>query len=200
MNEENSPNLHVRFEGLNQPDLICPNHTCRQRTPATGFERFTTLQLDIIGETSLQGALDSWLQREEPVYLNAWKCSRCGQQGNPHKQNTMTLCPNVLRVQLKRYRTHFEEGSMVPARAEYLTHHIACEEVIKIGGASYRQVARIYHQGQSIYHGHYFTIGRHDLPQGRWWYYNDTVRRLEREEDDLDMQARVYLCLYERMQ
>ena len=111
----------------------------------------------------------------------------------------MTLCPKVLRVQLKRYRTHFQEGSMVLARAEYLTHHIACEEVITIGGTRYRQVARIYHQGQSIYHGHYFAICRHDLPQGRWWYYNDTVRRLEREEDDLDMQARVYLCLYERM-
>ena len=181
------------------------------------MEKLTCIQVDVQNTNSLQEALSVFEDQEEQVTLHGWRCRFCQQQAHPSKAHVITKCPKILFVQLKRFSTSFEPGVDVEARQEYITHRVQCEEYVQLregrrivnsDGAEtlqtfpvhYRQVARVYHQGSSLTIGHYFAICRHTHPDGNWWYYNDTMRRLERCEDDArDAAHRVYLCLYERM-
>ena len=99
---------------------------------------------------------------------------------------------------MNRFRTHRESVNSI-AKQEYLRHHVRCEEVLQVQGVSYRQVARIYHSGDSLDVGHYFVVCRHTHEAGNWWYYNDNVRRVEKPNDDLQNSSRVYMCFYEKI-
>ena len=198
---DNSPRLHSMFVGRLRPQFVCPDQSCAGATPVAieGVEDFTCLPLPIAGEISLQHALNSFLDTAEPVTA-AWSCQHCGNSDpQTRKRNALTQSPPVLCLQLKRFTTSFVEGSGGTASQEYLTHRVHCEEYLLVNHVRYCLIARVYHSGPSMHVGHYFTVCRHELPAGRWWYYNDTVRRLATAEDDLGDDSLVYLCFYERM-
>ena len=162
------------------------------------MEAFTSLSLDIRHLNSLQTALNNFEQHLENVNMASWTCAHCGTAAQPQKKNLITEYPKLLWIQLKRFATEYEAGSLIDARQQYLRHYVRCEEFIWIQHVQYRQVARIYHCGASLNRGHYFCICRHEHPGGNWWYFNDTTRRLERPADDADESSRVYMCFYER--
>ena len=183
--------------------LICPVPSCGHSKRATGSENFTCLQLDIQDPRiqSLQGVLDKFQTDQPQVELRGWACERCPCRANPIKQNSIVATPRLLFLHFKRFRTEFHRGRDVEARQSYVDTYIACEEFITLGSDRYRQIARIYFQGNSLHAGHYFAICRHTHthPSGNYWYYNDTTRRLERPGDDKHPNNRVYACFYERV-
>ena len=196
---DSSPKLQSLFLGVNQPVLKCSNPFCLHSVPVTGADAFTCMKVEIVGQDSLQQAVDDYLNHLEPVQLKDWICLDCNSREQPLKQNVVTSYPRLLWVMLNRFRTHFREGVDSSASQEYLRHHVQCEEALQVHGVSYRQVARIYHSGHSLYGGHYFVVCRHTHDAGNWWYYNDNVRRLERPNDDHQDSSRVYMCFYERI-
>ena len=105
----------------------------------------------------------------------------------------------MLFVQLKRFQTIPQPQHPDGYQRIYLTHHVVCEEELSLGNETYRLLAKIYHFGESINTGHYYTICRHAHAGGDWWYYNDIHRRLARPEDENSSNARVYLCIYEKI-
>lgn len=195
VDEDASPRLHSCLQGTLHPNWICQN--CSLKTPLTGFEKFTTLPIDIVGEISLQRAVDAFFSRKETVDLNGveWVCPGCKIPCPAKKQNAITKCPQLLLIQLKRFSTAFQVGQ--PATINYEKHYVECEKHLRIQQDLYILRAKIYHQGDSMEIGHYYTICYHKLPQGSWWYYNDTQRRVVRPTDNNPPDARVYLCLYE---
>ena len=196
---DSSPKLQPLFLGVNQPVLKCSNPCCLHSIPVTGADAFTCMPVEIVGQVSLQQAVDDYFNYLEPVQLKDWICLDCKSSEQPLKQNVYTLYPRVLLVMLNRFRTHYRKGVDSIANPEYLRHHVQCEEVLQVQGVSYRQVARIYHSGDSLDVGHYFVVCRHTHDAGNWWYYNDSVRRLERPNDDHQDSSRVYMCFYERI-
>ena len=159
-------------------------------------EAFTSLDIDIENHASLAAALRTFLNDEETVSLESWACPRCGDTSAPAKRNSLHHKPEVLCVQLRRFRTDFRPGVDAVATHTYLKKHVHCEETLTIEDTHYSQCARIYHKGETLRTGHYYAICRHERPEGPWWYYNDRERRLARPEDDDASQARVYLALY----
>ena len=195
----NAPNLFPVFCGRNDPDLICQNSACGEKTPVTGTEDFITLPVDIKRQESLQGAMNAFLRDQEPITMEGWSCPHCGVQRHPRKQNRITRYPAMLFVHLKRFQTIFREDQPGSYQEIYLNHHVLCEEEIKLNSITYRLRAKIYHQGNSLGSGHYYTVCRHEHATGNWWYYNDICRRVARPEDERPSNARVYLCFYERV-
>jgi ubiquitin C-terminal hydrolase len=158
-----------------------------------------TLPVDIAGETSLQNAINNFLTKEETVKADEWICPGC-KKGKTYqkKQNVITECPAMLLVQLKLFATVFVEGSEGVAKQNYLRHRVKCEEQLSVHDHCYRLHAKVYHEGEALNSGHYYTICRHAFPQGAWWYFNDSTRRLAHPRDHCPPNARVYLCLYSR--
>ena len=194
-----SPNLRLLFCGRNDPVFICQNPACPHRTPVTGGEDFVTLPIDIDTSNSLQAAVTAFIHVQEIVNLQGWKCSACSDTRSPRKQNEITRYPPMLFMQLKRFRTIPQPQHPDGFEEIYLTHHVVCEEELRLGNETYRLLAKIYHCGESLRSGHYYTICRHAHAGGDWWCYNDIHRRLARPEDDNSSYARVYLCIYEKV-
>ena len=190
-----SPQLNSCFQGTLRPNLIC--QSCFETSPVAGVENFTTLVIDVAREGSLQDAVDSFLRTQESVTTSDWVCPRCVRIRTAKKQNNIIKFPKTVLIQLNRFATNKQKGAET-AHQVYLRHHVECEETVNIQGQSYRLRAKVYHLGNSLDVGHYYTVCRHELPQGRWWYCNDTERRLARPTDNDPRHARVYLCLYER--
>ena len=105
----NAPTLCPLFCGRNDPDLICQNPACGEKTPVTGREDFVTLPVDIKRQESLQGAMNAFLHDQEPIKLEGWTCPHCRVQRHPRKQNRITRYPAMLFVHLKRFQTIFRE-------------------------------------------------------------------------------------------
>ena len=189
------PRLNSCFQGTLLPNLICQG--CFASSPVAGVENFTTLTIEIAKKHSLQDAVHSFVRTQESVATSGWVCPHCVRIRPVKKQNNITEFPKTLLIQLNRFATNFQEGAE-EAQQDYLKHHVECEETVNIQGQCYRLRAKVYHLGGSFAVGHYYTVCRHELPQGRWWYYNDTQRRLARPTDNDPPHARVYLCLYER--
>ena len=195
LDERYSPHLFDLFHGRLHPKIMCQG--CPTIAPVRGFEDFVTLPIDISNQTSLQSAINDFLTRQESVRANEWMCPGCGKSRTyQKKQNFVTKSPEVLLVQLKRFTTSFDETSPGAAEVTYLKHRVECQEEILLDGQRYSLQAKVYHMGEGIHSGHYYTTYQHQLHQGRWWYFNDIERRLIRPADDHPPYARIYLCLY----
>jgi len=195
LDERYSPHLFDLFHGRLHPKIMCQG--CPTIAPVRGFEDFVTLPIDISNQTSLQSAINDFLTRQESVRANEWMCPGCGKSRTyQKKQNFVTKSPEILLVQLKRFTTSFDEASPGAAEVTYLKHRVECEEEILLDGQRYSLQAKVYHMGEGIHSGHYYTTCQHQLHQGRWWYFNDIERRLIRPADDHPPYARIYLCLY----
>ena len=60
--------------------------------------------------------------------LASWSCAHCGTAAQPKKKNLITEYPKLLWIQLKRFETEFEAGSLIEARQRYLRHYVRCED------------------------------------------------------------------------
>ena len=82
---------------------------------------------------------------------------------------------------------------------KYLKHHVECETTIWVNETRYDLIAKIYHEGDSLYRGHYYTVCKHKHNQHDWWYYNNHIRRPARLSDEANYKnAGVYLCVYDK--
>ncbi len=64
-----------------------------------------------------------------------------------------------------------------------LLHPVEATPVVNFGGALYDLRSVVAHSGPSANAGHYVAVARHDTPTGRWWMYNDSMRRVATDDE-----------------
>eukprot|EP00730_Choanoeca_flexa_P000995 TRINITY_DN10432_c0_g3_i2.p1 TRINITY_DN10432_c0_g3~~TRINITY_DN10432_c0_g3_i2.p1 ORF type:complete len:600 (+),score=121.98 TRINITY_DN10432_c0_g3_i2:28-1800(+) len=92
--------------------LLCPE--CKYK--AVSFERQIDLQLEIEEYTdTLEEMLEAFTCPERLDAKNKWKCPSCYASVRAHKQLSVFEAPNVLAIQLKRFRlgTHGRVGKYI---------------------------------------------------------------------------------------
>lgn len=87
---------------------ICFLVTCLScRAVSTTFQHFQDLPLDIRKASTLNDALAGYFERERlPDGEDAYKCEKCNRKVSVTKKFTIEKPPNVLCVQLKRYKNN----------------------------------------------------------------------------------------------
>ncbi|MDR0695176.1 MAG: hypothetical protein LBF56_00145 [Holosporales bacterium] len=162
---------------------------------STTADPFTILTLPIpkISETAI--TLDQCLQQyhaEETLDgANKWHCPTCNQKQQAKKQNSITVWPQTLIIQLRRFG-YGERATKVTTQINYPTDWDP-----QTGAPHYVLKAIVHHSGKSPNAGHYTASVLHD---GQWYYANDTtvtkINPNEPQPDDGDQQA--YLLFYEK--
>ena len=191
---ERSPNITQLFQGLDEPMYCCASCGTQRRVGSS--EAFACLCVPLTHEatrvSSVQQALNNYFEPESMDVNFRWACDNCQSRLPPRKRAEVTVPPQVLLLQLKRWIFNPDASTTL------LNHEVQVEEMIQIKSWMYRLCATVYHLGDSPKSGHYFTIARHDRPEGSWWLYNDNLRRLVRPEDSTPPR-KAYLCVYERV-
>ena len=87
----------------------------------------------------------------------------CGVNRRHRRQHRVALLPNVLLIQVKRFR---RDGTKSHAR-------VSPELVLQLGGYEERLELSgvVYHLGNSLRGGHYVAVNVDE--EGRFWLYND---------------------------
>ncbi len=95
--------------------------------------------------------------------VSDWLCSHC-LHAHPHTRKRMTAraCPEILFVQVKRFRG---DGSKIAT-------HTAFSEELLLGDSKYELVAVAEHVGQSLASGHY--VARCHVADGVWVEFDDS--------------------------
>jgi hypothetical protein len=172
-------------------ELECPrcNHRRRLRT-----ERHGLLSLPLIADgiplLDVQSALDAFLA---PELLDAdyhFLCEACACSEPPTKQPRVLTVPDVLCVQLKRWANADDVAG--------LRHAVRPNRQLAFAGRRFQLRGTVLHRGPSVQYGHYLACARHETPDGEWWLYNDTLRRLAADADlDSSTENRSYVLVYD---
>ena len=200
LTELNAPRLHAHCEGCDTPVLRCRDcSTERDATP----EMFSWLSLSLEHEGKLhhavQAALNAHLQPELLTDEDfQFRCSNpeCQSTRLPYKTSNLTVLPQVLCIQLKRWRGHHVGAALL--------HDVQCDEEIHCGTTLYVRRSIVCHMGSTPKFGHYTCRLHYPSPNGNWWYYNNAERRRATPEEPFTTTPvkgnteRTYLALYER--
>ena len=201
LNADETPNLFRACEGLDSPILRC--RVCASER-ATEPEGFSWLNLHLLRENqvhqSLQEALNAYF---EPELLKDtdqhFLCANpnCQSTQLPYKVSNLTIAPQVLCIQLKRWHSHRLQDAIL--------QNVHCEEEIVCQGFRYELHSVICHMGETPKFGHYTCRIRYPASSGNWWYYNNSTRRTastgEIHTTSLVMGnvERSYLAFYEKI-
>ena len=194
--ETGSPRLAPLFAGLDIPELACTGESCGYRRPAAQ-EAFNTIVVQLRGEDGrlcpdVQTAVASYMQPEIQEADFRWLCPACGSTAPPRKEHRVTVTPEVLLVQLCRWRDGTASGAILDA--------VHVNERIRFAGSQYRLSSSIMHMGSRPTSGHYLTCARHESAGDAWFLYNDTLRRFVREgERESSETNKSYILFYEHV-
>ena len=203
-----SPTLHGLARIHFTSPLCCTNCSCVH--PSNQFQETLfslPIQIDATADApqqtfhTVQEAFDAFLRGETVERREA--CDDCKRQDMTYAKPVHTLrYPPVLVLTLKRFA--YLPRSDGGYTDHYITHPVEATETLTYDDNAYYLRSFIMHQGCSRHAGHYFTIARHDTPNGRWWLYNDADRR-EANADELlgtasvrNQPMRTYVLFYER--
>ena len=200
MMEANAPRLYQTCQGLDNPILRCRDcHTERRSEP----EWFNWLNLSLVHDehlhVTIQEALDAHFQPELLTDEDfPFRCANphCHSTQLPYKISHLTIPPQVLCIQLKRWRTHRVEDALL--------HVVRCDEELRCQGVLYVRRSVVCHMGDTPKRGHYTCRIQYPSPNGEWWYYNNSERRLATPAELITTtpvrgsMERTYLAFYER--
>ena len=200
MNDISAPRLHAQCQGMDRPILRCRD--C-QRERASEPEWFNWLNLSLEHDRRLhrtvQDALNAHL---EPELLQdrdfQFRCTNpeCQSTRLPYKTSHFNVLPQVLCIQLKRWRSHRVQDALL--------HDVQCDEELLCQNAVYVRRSIVCHQGSTPKSGHYTCRLHYPSRNGDWWYYNNSERRAASPAELLTTTPvrgsieRTYLAFYER--
>ena len=146
---------------------------------------------------TLQAAMDAHFQ-PELLQGEDFRClctnPACQSTRLPFKDSVLAVPPQVLCIQLKRWRTNHDA----------LLHDVQCDEELRCQGTLYVRRSVICHMGSTPKSGHYTCRIHYPASNGTWWYYNNSERRQATPHELLTIgpvrgnAERAYLLFYER--
>jgi ubiquitin carboxyl-terminal hydrolase 36/42 len=179
------------------------------------FEFFLDLSLEIIEATDELGEMLEAFSRPDKLDVkNQYKCSHCSKPSRARKQITVYQQPNVLMIQLKRFRT----GTMgkvnkyirFPLELSLRKYMSGCKlkeeaAVLKESGPGSSDLSTVYRLHAVIVHldlmnissfGHYICYIRDVNHKEDWLRFDDeTITKVNVKEV---LQQRAYILFYQR--
>jgi len=163
------------FGGQLQSEVICPN--CFKKKSVT-FDHFTSLSLEIMKNLDSPIPLEAILQSFTQGENFEWKCTNCNRKSpNIKRTLTISLLPNILILQLKRFSQCYLTGNQ--KKIEKLIHFpIDCLDMKDYmshkeqnPGTRYKLYATLNQRG-SLSCGHYTAYVKR---YNKWYLCNDRV-------------------------
>ena len=149
-------------------------------------EVFSCIEVPVleIGVASLENCLQRWLAPEE---VQDWKCTSCSQHGSGVKKLVLEAVPELLIIQLKRFRKVENSVEKIYNRVKF--------PIIKtaIGSKKYELKGVTYHSGSPM-SGHYTAAVKF---KERWWNCNDAV--VKSVEEGKVVSEAAYILFYKQM-
>jgi len=161
------------FTGLFYSKIICS--VCNAVTGA--FEPFTTLSLQTkeTGETTLEESLDSFVKEELLCGDNQYHCSDCKKKVDATKKMHIWSPPNVLIVQLKRFKSDTKYETKTTSKVVFPTNNLDLKNYLSdlhsVNKTKYDLVAISEHRGTCNF-GHYVAYCKNDI-NNKWYEFND---------------------------
>ncbi|CCH45581.1 Ubiquitin carboxyl-terminal hydrolase [Wickerhamomyces ciferrii] len=183
--------VHKAFSSDLQSSITCLE--CGNITNAT--DPMIDLSLEISGQNdNVVDCLRNFTQTEQLDIK--YSCSKCNQRTNATKQLSILKFPNVLSLQLKRFKHNnqsikiesFIKFPMFINMSEFAT---ISNNVPQAGALNYELFAVVCHIG-SVNTGHYITVIKNN--EGKWFRFDDSVVTLLEWEQVSKLQA--YLLFY----
>ncbi|CAN8002554.1 unnamed protein product [Ixodes hexagonus] len=158
------------FGGYHRSQVTCMK--CKETSNT--YDHFMDLILDIKNASSLEKALEKFVEPELLQNDNAYKCPRCNVKVEAQKRFTVHRPPNVATFQFKRFDSNRMFGGKI-------TKHVSYPERLEMrpfmsdkqgGAVTYRLNAVLVHLGASCNSGHYFCFVRNS--NGIWYLMDDS--------------------------
>ena len=134
------------------------------------YDQFKCLSWEIptvLNSVLLQDCQEQFFKEEEIPLDQEWCCSRCGLVSEARKTLMVAKCPEVLIVQLKRFK--FTGG-----RVEKVEQEVGVGSMLTLGDSRYSLVGVVKHSG-SRKSGHYVAEVKPDM---QWYCCNDMSTEL----------------------
>lgn len=168
------------FTGLFLSKLICMS--CGYVT--VSFEPFTILTLPIedYGSSTLNELLEAFCKEELLCGDNKYHCPECKKKTDALKSMKIWLLPNILIIQLKRFKKRFKnevwETSKKSSKVIFPLIDLDIKNYISdlcyINKTKYNLIAVNNHIGDSDEHGHYTTYAMNQI-NNEWYEFDDNV-------------------------
>ena len=125
-----------------------------------------------------------------PELISGYNCTHCGAQNTTEKTLHILSTPNVLVIQLKRFKDleKINDHVMFPTQLGLQFFSAGNQQ------QQYRITGAIVHMGSTIENGHYVAYINH---MGRWFLTDDTIIQEVAWERVADEE--VYILFYERL-
>ncbi|XP_077490734.1 ubiquitin specific peptidase 36 isoform X2 [Amblyomma americanum] len=158
------------FGGYHRSQVTCMK--CKEKSNT--YDHFMDLILDIKNASSLEKALEKFVEPELLQNENAYKCPRCNIKVMAQKRFTVHRAPNVATFQFKRFDSNRMFGGKITKHVSYPEHLELRPYMSDKHGdpVTYRLNAVLVHLGASCNSGHYFCFVRNS--NGSWYCMDDS--------------------------
>lgn len=158
------------FGGYHRSQVICMK--CKEKSNT--YDHFMDLILDVKNASSLEKALEKFVEPELLQNENAYKCPRCNIKVMAQKRFTVHRAPNVATFQFKRFDSNRMFGGKITKHVSYPEHLELRPYMSDKHGdpVMYRLNAVLVHLGASCNSGHYFCFVRNS--NGSWYCMDDS--------------------------
>ena len=163
--------IHEIFGGYHRSRVQCLECNSNSDT----FDYFMDFMMDIKNASSLEKALEKYIQPEILQQDNAYKCPKCKKKVPARKQFTVYRAPRVATFQLKRFDFSRMFGGKINKPVQYPeTLNLRPYMSTKNGPpVLYKLFGVLVHLGGSCNSGHYYCYVRNT---NGYWYQMDDAR------------------------
>ncbi|ARF09281.1 ubiquitin carboxyl-terminal hydrolase [Catovirus CTV1] len=187
------------FMGMYYTEIICKE--CNEKSLV--FEPYNILQLPIPddGEVDLETCIKNFTVEEELKDKNQYKCGECKKYVDAKKKTSLWETPNVLIIQLKRFKNTGISTTKVRSIIKYplydLSFEKACSEYYPINH-KYDLYGVVQHTG-SLNGGHYIAHTKNPI-NNKWYEFNDNyVLHIPDEKIEAELISRdSYILCYRK--
>lgn len=190
------------FTGLFLSKVVCTE--CKFIT--VSFEPFTIFQLQIedTGENTIDELLTSFCKEELLTGDNKYYCYECKKQTDAYKLMNIWSIPNILIIQLKRFKHEVSGTSKIESKVIFPLNGLdmknyLCNDIHPIDKTTYDLTAVNVHLGERVDFGHYKSFTKNSL-NNEWYEFNDEVIfHIPREEVENELITNeAYILFYTR--
>jgi ubiquitin C-terminal hydrolase len=173
--------------------VICESDVCQQRVCNSKVDSMFFFNLPLEETSSLQSIdylIHKYLYKEK---ISDYMCGKdeqlgCKLEGFSYKSQNFSEAPNTFMIQLKVYDSG---GNKLD------NFNISVDEKLKICGETIYLHGIIFHEGNSVTSGHYYS---EILYNGIWYLANDTnVRQISKPSTLSDPMKTPYILLYRKL-
>jgi len=194
--ENNLSIISRNFTGIYHSTILCD--TCK--TPSHSFEIFTTLALEIPLDkqnVNIYDCLDSFTNEEILNDENKYKCCRCNTETSSKKQIRIWNSPEILIIQLKRFKTHGNSLRKIGEQVDYPERLNMAKYICPYNkkDAMYELVSVNHHHG-AFGGGHYTSCCK--LDDQNWYHFDDSNISLISEFKNTIVNSS-YLLIYSKL-